>query len=173
MNYFDLIIAIPLVWGAIMGFRKGLVLELASLLALFLGIWGAIRFSDLTTKFLSKWLSASASLISLLSFISTFILIVLAVHLLAKLIDKSLKMAALGPLLRISGAIFGVVKYALILSVLIYAFEAINSRWQFVEPEKYKNAQSFKLLNSANKPIYRWLDQLDWDLDLEEEVDKV
>ena len=170
MNYFDLIIAIPLAWGAVMGFRKGLVLELASLVALFLGIWGTIQFSSLTASFLSDWLSASASLISLISFVVTFVLIVLAVHLLAKIIDKSLKMIALGPLLRISGAVFGILKYALILSVLLYAFEAINSRWQFADTDKYESSTGVSLLKKANQPIYNWLDQLEWELEITEEI---
>lgn len=175
MHYFDLIIAIPLVWGAMIGFKKGLVLELASLAALFLGIWGSMRFSDLTATYLSEWLDASPSLISLIAFVLTFVLIVLVVHLLAKLIDKSLKMVALGPLLRISGAVFGVLKYALILSVLMYAFEAVNNRWQIVEAEKYQESSSYQLLNSVNRPIYNWLDQLDWELEVEveEEVKQI
>jgi membrane protein required for colicin V production len=173
MNYFDLIITLPLAWGAIIGFKKGLILELASLVALFLGIWGSMRFSSLTATYLSEWLDASASLISLIAFVLTFVLIVLAVHLLAKLIDKSLKMVALGPLLRISGALFGILKYALILSVLMYAFEAINDRWQMVEAEKYQGSSSYQLLNSINRPIYNWLDQLEWDFAVEEEIDQI
>ncbi len=173
MNYFDLIIAIPLAWGAIMGFKKGLILELASLVALFLGIWGTIQFSDLTASLLSEWLEASASLISLISFVVTFVIIVLTVHLLAKIIDKSLRMVAMGPLLRISGGIFGILKYALILSVLLYAFEAINSRWQFANTEKYQSSTAVSLLKKANQPIYNWLDQMDWDFEIDEEIQSI
>ena len=162
MNYIDLIVAIPLVWGAIMGFKKGLVLELASLVALFLGIWGAMRFSNLTATYLAEWVDASSSLISLLAFVLTFILIVLAVHLLAKLIDKSLKLVALGFLLRISGALFGIIKYALILSVLMYAFEAINQKWQIVAPEIIVDSMMYQFLKIVNEPLFEWLSQLDW-----------
>ncbi len=52
MNYIDLIIAIPLVWGVFVGFKNGLIIEVASLAALLLGIFGAIHFSDLTANFL-------------------------------------------------------------------------------------------------------------------------
>lgn len=171
MNYFDLIIAIPLLWGAIMGFKKGLILELASLAGLFLGIWGSMRFSEMMGNYLSEWLSISASLISLISFVLTFAIIVIAVYLLAKLIDKSLKIVSLGLLIRISGAIFGMLKYALILSVLLYTFEAINNRWEIVEKEKYQTAYSYKAISAANAPIYNWLNELDLDLESEVKLD--
>jgi membrane protein required for colicin V production len=45
-NYLDLVIALPIVLLAIMGFRKGLIKELASLAALVLGIYLAVVFSD-------------------------------------------------------------------------------------------------------------------------------
>jgi membrane protein required for colicin V production len=47
MNYIDIIIGIVLIVSAISGFRKGLIVEVASLAALILGIWGAIHFSGI------------------------------------------------------------------------------------------------------------------------------
>ena len=52
MNYIDIILVLLLIFSAISGFRKGLIVELASLAALILGIWGAIEFSDITSEFL-------------------------------------------------------------------------------------------------------------------------
>ena len=52
LNYFDLVIAILLLWSAYKGFTKGFLIMAASLAALVLGVWGAIRFSDLTAGFL-------------------------------------------------------------------------------------------------------------------------
>ena len=72
MNYFDLILLIPLIWGAIMGFRKGLILELASIAGLVLGIWGAIHFSSRLAPYLADLIDVSPNLLSLLSFIVTF-----------------------------------------------------------------------------------------------------
>ena len=123
-----------------MGFRKGLILELASLAGLVLGIWGSMKFSNIVAGFLSQYLDASASLISLMAFLLTFLAIVIAVYLLAKLLDKTLKMAAMGLLIRISGAFFGLIKYALVLTVLLYAFEWLNQRWEFVERSEYEDA---------------------------------
>ena len=39
MNYIDIILGVLLIIAAIRGFRKGFIIELASLAALVLGIW--------------------------------------------------------------------------------------------------------------------------------------
>lgn len=150
-----------------MGFRKGLILELASIAGLILGIWGSLKFSNILAVYLAESLEASASLISLVAFILTFILIVVLVYLAAKLLDKTLKMAAMGMLLRVSGALFGFLKYAIILCVVLYVFEGINKRWEFVDQNTYKDAVSYKAFNSINGPMNQWLDELDLDADLE------
>ena len=46
MNVLDIIILVLLVLGLINGFRKGLFVEVASLVALVAGIYGAIHFSN-------------------------------------------------------------------------------------------------------------------------------
>jgi len=45
MNYIDIIILAVLAWALFRGFKNGLFIEIASIAALILGIWGAIRFS--------------------------------------------------------------------------------------------------------------------------------
>ena len=42
MNYLDIIIAVPLLYGLIKGFSNGIVKEVTSLLALFVGVYIAI-----------------------------------------------------------------------------------------------------------------------------------
>ena len=59
MSKIDIILIIPLLWGAFMGFRKGLVLELASLVGLILGIYGAIKFCDFTAEKLIEYVEVS------------------------------------------------------------------------------------------------------------------
>ena len=50
MNWIDLIIVVILILSLVMGFINGFVKEVASLAALILGIWGAIKFSGFTAE---------------------------------------------------------------------------------------------------------------------------
>ncbi|MFW5773496.1 MAG: CvpA family protein [Tangfeifania sp.] len=88
MNYIDIILGLLLLFAAISGFRKGLVSELASLAALILGIWGAIEFSYITTDFLIENFNFETEYLNIISFIITFIVIVILVHIVGSAVNK-------------------------------------------------------------------------------------
>lgn len=144
MNYFDIIIIIPLLWGAFKGFKKGLVIEVASLIALFLGVWGGVKFSSVSANYLGEMFNISEKLMPLISFSVTFIIIVIAVFLLAKLLQRFIKMVALGTINKIAGAAFGVLKFGLIISVLLSLINNINAQIQFIEPEMEDSSLLYK-----------------------------
>ena len=73
MNYIDLVLGIILIIAAIQGFRKGFIVELASLAALVLGIWGAIKFSDWTAAFITRNTGFHSEHMSTIAFVLTFI----------------------------------------------------------------------------------------------------
>ncbi|MBA4407936.1 MAG: CvpA family protein [Bacteroidota bacterium] len=126
MNYIDLILGIILILAAIQGFRNGFIVELASLAALVLGIWGAIRFSDWTADFITDITNYRSEHLSTIAFVVTFIAIVIIVHILGKMLDNVVKAVALGFLNRLAGIIFGVLKTAVILSIFLILFETID-----------------------------------------------
>jgi len=136
MNYIDYIILAILAYGLIKGFINGLIIEVASVVALILGIWGAIRFSGFVGQRLTEYFDLTTKWLGLLSFVITFILIVLAIHLLAKILDKLLKAVALGIPVKILGALFGVIKTALILSIMFVILNTINSNRNLLPSEK-------------------------------------
>ncbi len=55
MNYLDIISALLLAWFAFNGYRKGLIIEVASLAALILGVYAMLYFSDVTASFLIEF----------------------------------------------------------------------------------------------------------------------
>jgi len=73
MNYIDLVLGIIIILAAIQGFRKGFIVELASLAALVLGIWGAIKFSDWTAGFITETFGYTSKYLVAISFLVTFL----------------------------------------------------------------------------------------------------
>lgn len=126
MNYIDLVLGIILIIAAIQGFRKGFIIEAASLAALILGIWGAIKFSDWTAGYISKTFNYHPESLSTIAFLVTFVCIVILVHILGKILDTTVKAVALGFLNRLAGIIFGVLKTAVILSILLLLFDSVD-----------------------------------------------
>ena len=157
MNYIDLIIAIPLVWGVFVGFKNGLIIEVASLAALLLGIFGAIHFSDLTANFLVTNLNITTQYINLIAFAVTFVGIVILVHLLAKMIDKLVKAVALGFVNRLLGMVFGLIKYAFIISIILVIINAINRNNTIISKEKIENSILYKPLSAFAPSIFPYL----------------
>jgi membrane protein required for colicin V production len=136
MNYIDIILAIFLLWAAYKGFKNGLIIEVASLAALILGIFGAIKFSGLTADFLVERFDMTSKYLSLIAFAITFVCIVIVVHLLARILDKLVKAIALGFINRLSGVVFGIVKVVFILSIVLVILNAINRKANFLPKEK-------------------------------------
>ena len=88
MNTIDLVFAVVLLWSAYRGFSKGFIVQLATLAALLLGILGAVMFSDYTSSLIIKNFEVSGNYLPIISFAVTFIVIVIAVHLLAKMLKE-------------------------------------------------------------------------------------
>lgn len=136
LNWIDLILGVLLLWSLIKGFRKGFVIELASLLALILGIYGAIKFADITASYLSNNIDLPDDYTPLIAFALTFVVIVVAVHFLARIIQKLVKMVALNFVNRIAGAIFSGLKTLLILSFILFFVESIDQSIKVIPQDK-------------------------------------
>jgi len=135
MNYLDLILAVPLLWAIYRGFTKGFIIEVASLIAIVLGIYGAVHFS----YFISDLLKMKSEYSSLISFTITFLIIAIVIFILAKLLEKSINLLALGIVNKLGGAFFGMLKVAFILSVILIVVNKIDSKTGVI-PEKTKTA---------------------------------
>ena len=153
MGKIDIILIIPLLWGAVMGFKKGLVLELASLVGLVLGVYGAIKFSDYTAEKVILYVNITQEWLGLISFLVTFVLIVFAVFLAARLLNKALKLVALGFVNRVLGLIFGTLKFALIISTAMYFFENINRKFEVVKIDFYKESILYEPIMLTTAPF--------------------
>ncbi|MBT5749832.1 MAG: CvpA family protein, partial [Flavobacteriales bacterium] len=107
MNYLDTLIAVPLLYGLIKGFSNGLIKEITSLLALFIGVYVAINFSSyLDPKFIDIF-DGYKEFIPVLSFGILFLVSVLCVKTLGFFVDKLTKALALGVFSKVFGGVFG------------------------------------------------------------------
>jgi membrane protein required for colicin V production len=148
MNVMDIVLCIPLVWGIYKGFTKGFIIELASLIAFGLGIWGAYHFSAYTADVLTDKLNVHSAYLPIISFSLTCLLIVIAIFLLAKLIQKFAEGMALGPVNKIAGALFSALKYALLLSVCIFVLDTVEKKIPLISPKTKQGSLLYKPIAS-------------------------
>lgn len=144
MNYLDIIIIIPVLVFAFLGFRKGLVVEVATLVALIVGIFAAIYLSSYVSGLLVNQFGMNERYVQVVSFILIFIVVLILVHLLAKLVEKAVNMAALGIVNKLLGSVFSICKIVFILSLLIWVFNKIDINQRIVTREKRDNSLLYK-----------------------------
>lgn len=148
MSIIDIVLAVLLLFGLIRGTMKGLFVEIASLLALVLGVYGAIYFSDFATNFLENKVDWNEQTINITAFASTFLIIVVAISLAGKALTKLANFAALGILNKLLGGIFGALKIGLILSILLIVFSKLNTTLTFLKDENIEESMLYEPVKS-------------------------
>ena len=157
MNYIDIILGILLVLAAISGFRKGLVVELASLAALILGIWGAVEFSYITSEFLVENLDWKWDHLNIASFIITFVIIVILVHIVGSTVNKLVETVMLGFVNKLAGLIFGILKSALILSIILVVFDKIDEDMEILSKETKAESRMYEPIRNLAPTIFPFI----------------
>ena len=120
MKTLDIILLVPLIFGAVMGFKKGLLLEIVGILAFVLGIIGGFKLMELGMSYLDEYFEDFDHLLPFISFLVIFLGILLLVNLLGKVVKKGLDMTPLGALDKFAGAIVGIAKWAIGLSIILW-----------------------------------------------------
>lgn len=124
MNTIDIVLGVILLIAFAVGFKKGLFVALAGLVGLVAGVYCAVYFSGYAAGYISAWFDWSETTTNLAAFAATFLLIVILISLAGKFLTKIADFAALGILNKLLGAVFNVLKYAFIVSVI---FMVVNS----------------------------------------------
>ncbi|MCJ7446314.1 MAG: CvpA family protein [Bacteroidales bacterium] len=154
MNWIDLIIVVFLFIAVFRGFINGMVNEVASLAALILGIWGAIKFSSFTAEKLYDYFDMTGQYVGIIAFLVTFGIIVVIIHFIGIIADKFVTAVSLGFLNRILGIVFGVFKTIMIMSVFFVILNAIDARRPFLPKEKIEESRFYNPISDIAPAIF-------------------
>ncbi len=121
MDSFDLLVLITAGASFLYGLYRGFVMELASIVGIFIGVWGASHFS----YHVEEWLSQKADMpgVGIVAFAITTVVILFAVHFLARVVHRVVGMAMLGSLNRLMGGVLCMLKVLFIASCAIFIAE--------------------------------------------------
>jgi len=120
MNFIDFLILIPLAWFGFKGFKNGLIKELASILALVLGVWVTLKFSDFVAAKLNNVPAMHA-----IAFVLTFMAVLVGVHFAGLFVEKIVKLVIPSFMNNFCGLAFGIVKTMVVVSVVIYFINVV------------------------------------------------
>jgi membrane protein required for colicin V production len=136
MNIVDIILILLLLWGGIAGFRNGFFREAASLLGIIIGIFLAIIAADVAGRVLAGMVSWNPLPIRIIAFLIAFALIALLMKAIGEALTRVFKIILLNFVNRLAGFVFGLLKVALLLSLLLFLLRLVNEHWTFL-PESW------------------------------------
>jgi membrane protein required for colicin V production len=162
MNILDIVFLIPLLFALYRGFKKGIIHMVASLAALILGIFGAIRLRPLFASLLDSIFDISPDHMNIIAFSVAFVSIVLVVHLVAFVLEKLIKAVALSFVNRMLGMGFGLLVTAFVISMILWPVNQVNAEKQIIKPERIEGSFLYKPLSAFAPAVFPYLKKQEW-----------
>lgn len=156
MEIIDIIILLVAVVFLILGLWKGFVISLASLVALVLGIFFAVYFSDVASALISRYTEVSGYWLPVISFIITFTVVLIAIVLLGRLLDKLVSSAGIGVLNHLAGGVFGLAKGVLLLSILFFILSYTDPHEKIITPRAKQASILYTHVASVFPQLLKW-----------------
>ena len=144
MSWIDLIVIAAVAYGIIRGIMKGFVLEISSFVGVFVAIFVARLFYVGFSENVREWFDLELCYAKPAAFAIIFLTVVLLCHLIAILIDKFLKIIALSWLNRIAGAVFGLLKMLIILSILFNVMQSFGDKSRYFPKKSVEKSVFFE-----------------------------
>lgn len=152
----DWILALPLLYAAYAGFRDGIAAQLGGLIGLIAGVWLAWRFGSAV----GGWMGLEGPLAMAAGFLAVLVGVMIAVVLVGRLLKGLFRFAGLGPFDAIGGVVLGVLKMALLLSVLLLAFGPINHAKEWVSQQTLDRSRLYGPVSQAAPMAFPYLQEL-------------
>ncbi len=131
MNIIDIIFLVPLAIYLILGYRKGAIVEIMTVVAFILAIIFSIKFTNIIVDKLG--FASTGRLLPYLAYLVVFIVVYFLINWVGKLLEKALKIAQLNWINNLFGALVGAFKIIFFFSLLIW----ITDQTGFL-PDTYK-----------------------------------
>ncbi|MES2747453.1 MAG: CvpA family protein [Bacteroidota bacterium] len=123
MSFLDIVLAVFLAYGVFRGLRNGLFVELASLISFFIGIYIAVKFSYLVATVI---VDGTSKTVKVVAFVVTLVLVIIGIHLLAKVFSKIASTLFMGWLNTLGGGFLGALRSVLVLGIVLSLFQKVN-----------------------------------------------
>jgi membrane protein required for colicin V production len=116
----DAILAIVAIWGFYMGFSRGIIKTVFTIISLLFGFMAAVRFGPAATRFLEDIFNSNEPLMFIAGFLLAFFLTMIIIRLIASGLEELLKTANINVINQVAGGILFGALNILIFSVLVW-----------------------------------------------------
>jgi len=133
MNWLDVLILLPLLVGLVRGLMRGLISEVIAFAVVILGVLGAHFAAPSASAWLLKQFAWPKAACDVTAYTVIFLSIAVCLSIVARLLTKFLRAIHLGWANRLFGALFGVVKYGLIVLVVVFVLDKSNEAFHYLD----------------------------------------
>lgn len=145
----DLIYLGILLLAAFKGMKKGLIVALFSFIALIVGLAAALKLSAYVAEYLKGTVNLSARWMPLLAFLLIFLAVALVARVMAKIIESAAETMMMGWANKLGGFILFGILYTIIFSVVLFYL----SKMQLLSAESFQDSKSYSFI----KPWGPWI----------------
>jgi membrane protein required for colicin V production len=169
----DICILLPVLWGMFKGFKRGLIIELCTLMALILGVYGAVTFGEMGSDYLRETFNTDPRVSGVLGFALLFIVIVILVFVFGKILEGLIKLVALGLVNKLFGLLFGGLKFLLIVSGLLYLINGFPLTEDLIPAKEKADSYLYEPASELLPSVYPTLARAEWKNKLEDTLDDI
>jgi len=117
----DVVFLIILIFAAVKGFSRGLIMAIFSFIAFFIGLAAALKLSATVANYLQEGTDKVPSQWwPVIAFLLVFVIVALIVRAVGAIIEKTIQVASLGWINRIGGFLVYAILYVLMFSVILF-----------------------------------------------------
>lgn len=160
MNALDAVVLLILVIGAIVGLRKGFFSQAFAILAILLSAWIAFTCAGAISEWIASWVHAEGIWLKIITFLLIFIGVGILCRLVSKLFDRLFKVAMLGWLNRLMGAILSVCKYLIIMGLITILFNTVNKEFKWVDEATLSQSRSFVAIREGAYKLFPYFKEM-------------
>jgi membrane protein required for colicin V production len=122
----DIALILLILGGAYGGYKDGFLVSLFSFVAIILGVLGGFKLMGSAMILLGQNYKVSQSILPYMAFALVFVIIAVCVGLLGRIIKAAIQKSLLGPVDQVAGALFGIVKVAFMLSIILWITDSLK-----------------------------------------------
>ena len=147
MNILDIVLIIPLLYGAWRAFNKGFIMALFTILSLLIGLYAAFHFSDQFSHFISAQTHSMPKYLPAFSFLVLFLLVGACIYFGGKALEQVIKIAQFSLANKLLGAVLGLIKWAYFVGSILIFIDAVDLKQQFLSKELKSKSIIYPLVN--------------------------
>jgi membrane protein required for colicin V production len=147
----DLVLGVFALWGFYLGFVRGIIKTVFTILSVIFGLMIAFRFGPQVTSVLERTLSDNA-LMFIAGFLLTFVLTMLFIRLFARVLEGALETANINFINQIIGGGFMAALTILLYSVLLW----FGDRSHLIDDTTKNASVSYQYLEQYPELIWEW-----------------